>query len=137
MVLLNTLIKPNQQIMPHIQKITGISNSMLTNKPNINTIRLILEKKMKNFFNCKMMAHNGNRFDDCIMLYDKLVDTNKISFLDTLSIIPIHLPPNNKLTSKNLGNIYFALFGKNFPAHRAMNDVNALIKIMKYLKVFF
>ena len=84
-----------------------------------------------------MMAHNGNRFDNGIILYDKLVDPQKISFLDTLSIIPIHLPNNMKLKSKSLGEIYFKLFNKKFDAHRAMNDVDALIEIMRYLKIDF
>ncbi|XWV24660.1 putative ATP-dependent DNA helicase [Tupanvirus deep ocean] len=137
MVLLDTLVKPNNPILPAVQEITGITPSMLLNKPRIESIRLVLDKKMKNFLNCKLMAHNGNRFDNEIILFDKLVDPNKVSFLDTLSIIPIHLPQNIKLDSKSLGKIYYKLFGKNFNAHRAMSDVDALIKIMKHLKIEF
>ena len=92
---------------------------------------------MKNFKNCKLMAHNGTRFDNRIMLHEKLIDSQKISFLDTLSIIPIHMPINIKLTKKKLGAIYKQLFGEKFNAHRAMSDVNALIKIMKYLNIQF
>lgn len=137
MVLLDTLVRPCGRIPLGVQKITGITPSMLTDKPMIGTIRLILEKKMKNFANCKMMAHNGRMFDDRIMMYEKLIDSNKISFLDTLSIIPIHLPSYIKLDSKKLGRIYYLFFGKDFNAHRAMSDVNALIKIMRYLKIQF
>lgn len=137
MIILNTLVKPRGAIPKEVQTITGITPSMLTNKPDINSVRLVLEKKMKNFTNCKMLAHNGARFDNEIILYDKLIDPNKISFLDTMSIIPIHLPKYYKLDGKSLGNIYKALFGKKFNAHRAMADVNALIKIMRYLKINF
>lgn len=92
---------------------------------------------MKNFINCKMMSHNGKMFDDNIITYDNLIDSLKISFLDTLSIIPIHLPNNIKLESKSLGKIYIKLFNKTFKAHRAMADVDALIKIMRFLDVKF
>ncbi len=137
MILLNTLVKPVKIITPAVQKITGISQSMLENKPDIKIIRLILDNKMKNFNNCKMLAHNGKRFDDQIIIYDKLVDTNKVSFLDTLSVIPIHLPSNIKLDCKSLESMYAKLFGTTFSAHRAMSDVNALIKIMRHLNISF
>lgn len=137
MILIDSLVKPQHFIPQSIQTITGITNEMLKGKPDINRIRLVLEHKMKNFINCKMMAHNGGRFDDLIMLYEKMIDPNKISFLDTMSIIPIHLPSKIKLNKKNLGYIYFELFGKEFRAHRAMSDVNALIKIMKFLEISF
>ncbi len=136
MVLLNTLVKPNMSINKEVEKLTGITPAMLEKQPCINTIRNLLENKMKRFINCKMMAHNGTRFDNKIMLYDKLIG-QQVSFLDTLSIIPIHLPVNMKLKKKNLGCIYHQLFGKTFNAHRAMADVNALIRIMKHLQVKF
>jgi DNA polymerase III epsilon subunit-like protein len=135
MILIDTLVRPEKPIMPWVQKLTGIKPLMLINKPKINIIQHILEKKMKNFANCKMMSHNGSKFDNNIMIYDKLVDPKKVSFLDTLSIIPIHMP--FKLESKSLGKIYAKLFGKSFEAHRAMSDVDALIKIMKHLKIEF
>lgn len=137
MILIDTLVKPQRSASQLVQNITGITTNMLKNKPDINRIRSVLEQKMKNFVNCKMMAHNGGRFDDFIMLYEKLIDPNKISFLDTMSIIPIHLPPKVKLEKKNLGHIYFKLFGRKFKAHRAMADVNALIEIMKFLAINF
>lgn len=137
MVLLNTLVKPYGKIQLEAQKKTGITLAMLADKPRIETVRYILEKKMKNFVDCKMMSHNGTRFDRLIMVHEKLVDSNRVSFLDTLSIIPIHLPPYIKLENKKLKTIYHQLFGKDFVAHRAMADVNALIKIMRYLKIEF
>ena len=138
MVILNTLVKPRGLIPKEVREMTGITPAMLVNKPNINAVKLVLEKKMKNFASsCRMMAHNGTLFDNEIILYDQLIDPKKISFLDTLSVIPIHLPTNLKLNSKSLSNIYKVLFKKEFNAHRAMSDVNALIKILKYLKVIF
>lgn len=135
MILLDTLVKPNKEITLQVQKITGIKQSMLINKPRIGNVGLILDNKMKKFVNCKMIAHNGNRFDNSIILYDKLVDEKKIYFLDTLNIIPIHLPQHLKLGSKSLENIFLKIFGKKINAHRAMNDVDALIEILRYLKI--
>ena len=137
MVLIDTLVKPSGPIHPEVIKITGIKPDMLVTKPTIDSIRTILEKKMKNFIDYKMLAHNGKCFDDKIILYDKLVDKQNVTFLDTLHIIPMHLPPGMKLESKKLGSIYKVLFGKGFNAHRAMADVDALIEIMQYLKIRF
>ena len=137
MVLIDTLVIPNNQIKIWVQEITGIRPLMLVGKPNIERVQKVLERKMRNFINCKMLSHNGAMFDDNIILADKLVDTQKVSFLDTLRIIPIHMPVGTKLESKSLGKIYHKLFGKNFNAHRSMADVDALIKIMRYLKVEF
>lgn len=135
MVLIDSLVKPSKEISLEVQKLTGITTGMVASKPNIDKIRFVMENKMKKFNNCKMLAHNGNNFDDKIILYDKLIDPQKVSFMDTISLIPIHLPLDMKLENKSLGKIYHQLFNKNFNAHRAMADVNALIEIMKYLKI--
>lgn len=137
MVLLDNLVKPNKPIIPEVQRLTGITNAMVADKADIDKIRFVLENKMKNFNNCKMLSHNGKMFDDNIVLYDKLIDPKKVSFIDTLSLIPIHLPIGQKLESKKLGKIYHQLFNKNFSAHRAMADVDALIQIMRHLKIEF
>ncbi|ANB50789.1 putative ATP-dependent DNA helicase [Powai lake megavirus] len=137
MVLINTLVKPTSEIKFEVQKITKIKPTMLLGKPNIDNIRTILTNKMKNFQNYVMLAHNGSSFDNKIMTYYNLVDSQKVSYIDTMSIIPLHLPYGIKLDSKKLSNIYYKLFGKKFVAHRAMNDVDALVRIMKYLKIDF
>lgn len=136
MIVISSLVKPKSIISQEITKITGISNKTVCNKPNILEIRNIMESKMSNFIDCKMIAHNGNRFDNKIITYYKLVDQKNISFIDTMSIIPMHMPTGIKLQKKSLSYIYYSLFGKEFNAHRAMNDVNALIKIMKKLKIY-
>jgi hypothetical protein len=82
------------------------------------------------------MAHNGNSYDHRIMKYYKLF-LDKVDLMDTQIIIPIHMPNGAILKSKKLTLIYDQLFASNFNAHRAMNDVDALIKIMKHLKIMF
>jgi len=137
MTIINTLVQPEKPVKEFVENLTSISQAMLVGKPGIEMIRHIMSDKTKNFINCKMMAHNGGRFDDSIMIYEKLVDPKIITFIDTLSLIPMHMPDNTKLDSKKLGKIYVTLFGKKFKAHRAMADVNALIQIMKHLKINF
>ena len=135
MILIDTLVKPSKPIRQIISDLTGVTNEMLRDVPVLSDVRKVLRQKMKNFANYRMMAHNGCGFDNKIVLYDKLVDKEIVTFLDTMSIIPIHLKDHLKLESKALGEIYKVLFDRQFKAHRAMSDVNALIKIMKYLKV--
>ncbi|BCS83376.1 putative ATP-dependent DNA helicase [Cotonvirus japonicus] len=137
MIIINTLVKPTSNINPVAEKKTGITKNMLTDKPSITTIQNILTTKMARFIKCIMMAHNGNSFDNKIVLFYKLVDPLRTSFIDTMSIIPIHMPNNTKLQNKRLEEIYAALFNKTFQAHRAMEDVDALISIMKFLGIQF
>lgn len=137
MTIFNTLVKPKAILVPVVSQLTGITTGMLKDKPCLDDIRISLKKNLKNFVNCKLMAHNGKLFDDKIMLLDKLLDPTKFCFIDTLNLIPMHLPSNIKLSSKKLGRIYFKLFGKDFKAHRAMADVNAIIRIMEYLNITF
>lgn len=137
MILINTLVKPTSPILTAAQILTKITIDMLDTKPSLEMVRSTLKSKTTKFSNCIMMAHGGNLFDNCIMVHDKLVDGTKISFIDTINIIPLHLPTGKKLESKNLGDIYLALFGEKFIEHRAMEDVVALVRIMKFLNIEF
>ena len=137
MVLINTLVKPTTYSNTFVQKLTGITPQMLIYRPKINIIRSILQNRMKNFCNCKLLAHNGNRFDHLIMKHYDMLDFDKMCVLDTLQLIPVHLPTTIKLENKSLGYIYQKIFGKTFIAHRAMADVDAIICIMKYLNIRF
>ncbi|CAH6421608.1 ATP-dependent DNA helicase [uncultured virus] len=139
MILLHALVKPDKLMSmdPEIIALTGIQQSMLTDRPNITAIKAICERKMARFINCRLLAHNGSRFDGNLMVYDKLIDPQRITILDTVSLIPIHLPPHIRLESKSLSYIYSTLFGSELRGHRAMVDVDALIKIMHHLRIEF
>ena len=138
MIIINQLVKPSVMVHPEVELLTGIWNSMLVNKPDINYIRSVLESKFKLFVNgSKLLAHNGTCFDNKIMIADNLVDLTKFIFLDTMSVIPIHMPVGTQLIKKSVGQIFKQLFGKGFNAHRAMADVDALIEIMKRLNIKF
>lgn len=138
MIIINQLVKPRTTVNPEVELLTGIWNRMLTDCDDIHIVRSRLEFKLKYFApGSKLLAHNGKCFDDKIMICDGLIDLQKFSFLDTMSVIPIHMPTDTQLSKKSVGEIYLQLFGKKFTAHRAMADVTALIKIMKYLNVEF
>lgn len=138
MTIINQLVRPSTPVIPEVELLTGIWNRMLVDKDDINVLRFTLESKFKNFSTgSKLLAHNGTCFDNKIMICDNLVDQKKITFLDTMSIIPIHMPVHTQLVKKSVGEIYKQLFGETFNAHRAMSDVTALIKIMKHLDIQF
>jgi DNA polymerase III epsilon subunit-like protein len=138
MTIINQLVKPNTPVHPEVERLTGIWNRMLVDKDDINVLRFTLESKFNNFSTgSKLLAHNGTCFDNKIMICDNLVDQKKITFLDTMSIIPIHMPVHTQLVKKSVGEIYKQLLGGIFNAHRAMSDVIALIKIMKHLDIKF
>ena len=133
MIIINTLVNPPEQLNPIVEQITHLTNIQLKDSPTINTIRTILRKRLENFTNSKLLAHNGNRFDNKIIITDDLVDLNNITFLDTLQIIPMHMPI--KLKNKSLEQIHIQVFGQSYPSHRAEADVDALIRIMKKINV--
>ncbi len=73
MVIIDTLVKPQNEVSLFIQDLTGIKPTMLANKPNIDFIKKFLHEKMKYVKTLIMMAHNGSQFDDKIIKYDKLL----------------------------------------------------------------
>ena len=135
MIIYNKLIKPSVKISYVITNITGITNDMLSDKMDFDTFKVEFVQLMKLFCHTFFLAHNGNGFDNKIMLYDKLLDSQQVEFIDTMSLIPIHMPLGEKLDEKNLSSIYANVVGGKFNAHRAMSDVDALIKIMNKLGI--
>ena len=133
LIVIDTLVRPKQRISQEIENITHITNDMVSDKIDLGPLREAMEFKTKNFIGCKMLAHNGTIFDNKLMIYDKLIDTASVGFVDTMHLIPVHYP--KKLDYKGLLNIYKDLFNEEYPAHRAMSDVDALIRIMHRLKI--
>lgn len=141
MVLLNNLVFTAVPMHPEVVRMTGLDNQMLANQKNIVEIKAVLQHKMARFTNCQMLSHNGKIFDDLIVEYDGLIDTTRVTFIDTMQLIPIHyalLPGKGadaKLEGKSLDVIYQAVIGKRHQGHRAMADVDALIEIMRKLGI--
>ena len=133
LVIIDTLIRPQYRITKTITECTGITNEMLENKIDIQDLKQAMEIKFDHIRKSKLLAHNGKRFDDKLMIYERLINARRIEFIDTLYLIPVHISNKDKLASKSLLSIYKQLFGTEYPAHRAMSDVDALIKIMQKL----
>lgn len=131
MVIYDELIKPNEPISSFITTLTKITNEMLMNKPSINIIKKELNKIMEKINTCKMIAHNGKLFDDRIMKRFNMLNKTEVKFIDSRRLIPLFI----KTPNEKLGDIYNFIFKEDFKAHRAMADVDAIIKIMKYLKI--
>jgi len=132
MIIFNKLIKPTLPITEIITTITGINNAMVANAISQQEFFQEIKKMLKRFDKNTFLAHNGKMFDDKIMRHYKLLPDSS-EFVDTLSLVPIHC--HEKLKGKSLSAIYRQLFNHGFNAHRAMSDVDALIKIMWYLKI--
>lgn len=133
MIIFNSLVKPTLPITPNITAITGITNQLVKDAISQNEFFKKLKHTLRFFDKNHFLAHNGKIFDDRIMNHYKLLPSNS-EFLDTLSLVPIHC--KKKLEEgKSLSAIHKQLLGKVFPAHRAMNDVDALIRIMWFLKI--
>lgn len=135
MIIYNRLVKPTHPISNLISNLTGITNEMLSNQMSQDEFKKEFIDLMKLFSHSFFMAHNGISFDNKIMLYEKLLDPQEVEFIDTMHLIPIHMPMYDELAEKNVSYIYSKIVGGKFNAHRAMSDVNALIKIMRKLKI--
>ena len=89
----------------------------------IETIKLVLEKKMARFRNCNFLTYGSNEINE-YLLKNKIVDQNTgtISFLDSKEMILSHLPEGSKIRSK-------------LQRGCAMNNVNDTTKIMRRLNI--
>ena len=130
---LTFLCNPGVDIKPKVTKITGITNSMVQDKP---TFAEQLEK-VSAFFEGEntLIAHNI-AFDYNVLRYELI----RLGKLDKFP-----MPANKICTIKksmylqgkmlNLGLLYKTLCGKEIQgAHRAINDVYALTECVKVLR---
>lgn len=131
---LEFLVNPKQKLMPHIVKITNITDKMLEKKPTFGGYY----PKLINFFigGTEIVAHNCT-FDVDILRFE-------LMRIDRLLQFP--WPPTHTCTVEqtlhikgermSLKNLYKHLFnGEVFKdAHRAMSDVEALTRCYRELK---
>ena len=124
----------NKCIPFEIMELTHISNEELL---NYGDDFMKFSQEIDNIFSyCEepiFIAHNGFSFDHKIMIEKKLIDKNKARFLDSRMIIRLFL--EKEIASKSLSQIFEHLFGYSPVAHRANNDVQMLIMIMKKLDI--
>lgn len=137
MIVFDTLCQPVQPLNPEITKITGLTREMLNTAPTMYQVKKDFQR-ITNILNiCTFYGHNCLNFDRQILIYHGLIDPqiSKMKYIDTLSLIPLCIDSNTKLESKSIENIHRYLFGQDYKAHRAMADVDALIKIMQKLRI--
>ena len=126
------LINPGKALPAEITKITGITDSMLEEKPSFQEIIVPLTKFF--FGGHKLVAHNV-QFDVGCLKYE-------LQRIDRMTKFP--WPPNHVCTVEKsmyikghrlkLGDLYEIVIGKKIEhAHRAMNDVKALLEVYKFL----
>ena len=127
-------LEHNSCIPYEIMELTSISNEQLLNYGD-NYQKF--SQEMDNIFSyCEnpiFIAHNGSSFDHKIMVEKKLIDKNKVRFLDSRVIIRLFL--KDEVSNRSLLKIFEHLFGYSPIAHRANADVKMVIMIMKKLGI--
>lgn len=136
LLLYNKHVKVSGKIDDLISELTGITEDKINKCPNIDKTKRWLGIQLRNTKSIRLIAHNGNMFDNIITRHYKLIpDKISVSYYDTLNLIPLHMK-NEKIESKKLTKLYESVIGKKLVnAHNSLTDVNALIEIMNKLNV--
>ena len=124
----STLIKPKKEISDTITNITGITNEMVKNAPNIEQVMPELIDFIGDY---PIVAHNAN-FDYSFLQNNSQKSFSKNKVIDTVAISRKMLPslPNHKL---NTVSKYIGIEEDGF--HRAEFDCECCAKIyIKYLE---
>ena len=129
-----SFVKPQLAMVPtQSEAIHKISDDCVRDADDFTTV----VNKMFETLGCnlemdiiEMIAHNNDKFDEVLFrsLYANTLPET-VTFWDTLPFLRLKYP---KLTSYNLGKVYFHFYNTNFQnAHRADADVFALARIYK------
>ena len=124
----STLIRPKKEISDTITNITGITNEMVKNAPNIEQV---MPKLIDFIGEYPIVAHNAN-FDYSFLQNNSQKSFSKNKVIDTVAISRKMLPslPNHKL---NTVSKYIGIEEDGF--HRAEFDCECCAKIyIKYLE---
>lgn len=122
----HSFIKPPVQISEKITEITGISNEMVKGAPDFATVYTDLAK----FFQGadEMIAHN--------LPFDRSMVANELLRINKLLNFPWPIKHTCTIEKSmpieqrrmNLTRLHEHFFNKGFAAHRAKDDVNAMIR---------
>lgn len=134
MIILDTLVDPKCKLSERITKVTGINNRMLIGKPTTAAVREYLWCVFDHIVKCKLIAHNGDKFDHRIIMAQRIIPVrDDIQYADTLVLIPKLIDSKGN----SMKAIYEHLFGGDFQGHRSRQDVEALIDIINRLDMTF
>jgi DNA polymerase-3 subunit epsilon len=122
----NQMFRPTRPIKdPVITKVTGITNEMLEDKPNILTE---LPNIAKRFQNCNIAVAHNCSFDKQMLQFEFMRYQEKIVW--PKMVCTVEQTMHVKGYRLKLREIYDYLFpGEVFEAHRADSDVNALVRV--------
>lgn len=129
-----TLVQPTMSIPPEIQKLTGITNEMVSDKPCISDV---LESYIDFLGNDVLLGHNINAFDINMLydLYEKLFHKELHNdFLDTLRFVRYCNINTDNHKLKTLA-AYFGIINEN--EHRSLFDCRTNHLVYQRLKSCF
>ena len=123
-----SLVNPEQEIQPYVQKLTGINNKMLRNAPRFFEIAKRIIEITKD---CIIVAHNAD-FDYRILRkeFESLGYNFKKDSICTVTLSK-HLLP--EMESYKLGNLVRSLGIPLTNRHRAQGDAFATVKLFELL----
>ena len=124
----STFVNPQKPIPMRVQEVTNITDDMVKDAP---TIEEILPKVMEFFGDSVLVAHNAD-FDTSFIRYncEKQGIPFKNTYLDTLQLAKDLFPDYKKY---KLGIIADNLGIKVDVAHRALDDVDTTVKVMRVM----
>lgn len=125
----SSLVNPGYKLDSFIIELTGITNEMLRNAPDLNKV---LPEFLKYIKDNIVVGHNVNFdvnfiYDNCMMLLNKSFNNN---FIDTMRLSRKILPNLKHHRLIDLSNHYNLNYQK---AHRALNDCIITNTCFKYL----
>lgn len=122
----NSFIRPTNPISEKITEITGITNEMVADAPDF----AFVYQELAEFFKGadEMIAHN--------LPFDRSMVANELLRIDKLLQFPWPIKHTCTIEKSmpieqrrmNLTNLHKHFFNKGFDAHRAKNDVHALVR---------
>lgn len=126
----SSLIKPSQEIDPYIMELTGITNDILVNAPEIDEV---LPNFMEFIQDNILIGHNVNF--DINFVYDNLLKYEFIylenNFIDTMRIARKLLPELSHHRLVDLAEYFNIDYKGN---HRALKDSEITLEVYKELK---
>lgn len=125
----NLLINPGKHIPENIEKLTGISDSDVADKP---TFKQVASRLSEEFTGCDFAGFNSNHFDIPMLAEEFLrsgidFDFSKCRLIDACTIF-------KKMEQRNLAAAYKFYCGRkmeeDFEAHRADQDTEATYRVL-------
>lgn len=121
-----SLVNPGCAIDPFIQRLTGITDSMVADAPVLDSLKPDIVELLSGAY---LVAHNAG-FDTGFLETGLGLQISRACTVDTIELAKILFPNINSYSLKNLVR-QFDL--KVNPSHRAMEDTKALEQLFFYL----